>query len=77
MPQPTMQTVCPVMGNPVDRAISATWEGNERFTPKRVYFCCGNCIKTFNKHPERYVKKLAKMDQFVENVFDKKEEETR
>lgn len=73
----TLQTICPVMGNTVDRTISATWDGNEHFTSKRVYFCCGNCVKKFNKHPERYVKKLIKMGQFVENVFDKNEEKTR
>lgn len=65
------------MGNSVDRSISASWEGNERFTPKRVYFCCGNCVEKFNKHPECYVKKLIKSGQFVENVFDKNEEKTR
>jgi hypothetical protein len=65
----TIQTLCPVMGKPVDQQFFVIWEGNEKFTPKRVYLCCNDCLKKINKHPERYVKKLYRMNQHVENVF--------
>ena len=58
-PQPTAaqagqpQTTCPVMGGQVDKSFFADHDG------KRVYFCCGDCIATFQKDPEKYLKKLA------------------
>ncbi len=46
------QTICPVMGNKIDKNVYADYKG------KRVYFCCKGCIDTFNKDPEKYMKKL-------------------
>lgn len=63
------QTICPVMGNTINREIFADWNGNKKNTPKRVYFCCADCIDKFQKKPEKYVNKLLKMKQPVENIF--------
>ena len=46
------QTLCPIMGNKIDKKQFADYEG------KRVYFCCGMCPATFNKDPAKYVKQL-------------------
>jgi len=51
-PQGKAQATCPVMGEKIDKKIFADYEG------KRVYFCCPDCVKTFNKEPQKYVKKL-------------------
>jgi YHS domain-containing protein len=59
--KPVKQTTCPVMGGPINKEIFADYDG------KRVYFCCAACLETFNKDPEKYIKKLE--DQGV--VLDK------
>ena len=46
------QTTCPVMGGTIDKKVYADYKG------KRVYFCCPRCIETFNKDPEKYLKKM-------------------
>jgi YHS domain-containing protein len=46
------QTTCPVMGGAIDKKVYADYKG------KRVYFCCAGCIETFNKNPEKYLKKM-------------------
>ncbi len=46
------QTVCPVMGNKIDKSLYADHMG------KRVYFCCGMCPPKFNEDPMKYMKKL-------------------
>ena len=46
------QTVCPVMGGKINKAIFADYKG------KRVYFCCGACPAVFKKDPAKYVKAL-------------------
>src|SRR4030042_3958256 len=46
------QSLCPVMGNPVNKQVYADYNG------KRVYFCCAPCIDSFKKDPETYMKKL-------------------
>ena len=51
----TEQTICPVLGEPVNKNIYSEYQG------KRVYFCCPPCKDTFNKEPEKY---LAKLPQF-------------
>ena len=45
-------TVCPVMGGKVNKKIYAVHNGT------KVYFCCPGCISTFEKDPEKYLKKL-------------------
>ncbi len=49
------QTVCPVMGGPVNEAIFVEYEG------KKVYFCCAPCKEKFQNAPQEY---LAKLPQF-------------
>ncbi len=46
------QTLCPVMGGPVDRSQSVDCDG------KRVYVCCGACIDKLKKDPDKYVSQL-------------------
>ena len=46
------QTVCPVMGGPINTEIYADANG------KRVYFCCDGCPSAFKKNPEKYIKKM-------------------
>ena len=56
------QTICPVMGNRIDRNIYADHNG------KRVYFCCSACIGKFKSDPEKYIKKLEKQGVKLEPV---------
>ena len=49
-PQP--QTVCPVLAGNIDKSVYADYKG------KRIYFCCKGCDATFQKDPEKYMKKL-------------------
>jgi len=46
------QTICPVMGRPIDKQFYADHDG------KRVYFCCNTCVDIFRKDPEKYIDKL-------------------
>jgi YHS domain-containing protein len=44
---------CPVMiGRPVKEKFFVDHNG------KRIYLCCGPCVKAFSKHPEKYAKNL-------------------
>ncbi len=52
-PVPKPQTLCPVMGEPVDRSVYTDHAG------RRIYFCCQPCVKQFQKDPEKYLKLLA------------------
>jgi YHS domain-containing protein len=51
-PVETAQTICPVMGGKINKAIFADYQG------KRVYFCCGGCPAVFAKDPAKYVKMM-------------------
>jgi YHS domain-containing protein len=43
--------MCPVMpGQKAKEKFFVDYKG------KRIYLCCRNCVKAFNKHPERYLK---------------------
>ena len=48
------QTVCPIMGSPVNTSIYVDANG------KRVYFCCAGCPAAFKKDPAKYIKKMEK-----------------
>jgi YHS domain-containing protein len=48
------QTICPVLGNKINKDIHADYKG------ERVYFCCSGCVGTFQKTPEKYLKKMEK-----------------
>jgi hypothetical protein len=46
------QATCPVMGGKINKALFCDVEG------KRLYVCCGGCIKTIQKDPAKYIKIL-------------------
>ncbi len=46
------QTLCPVMGNPVNKEIFVDYHG------KRIYFCCAGCDSTFMEDPEKYLDQM-------------------
>lgn len=46
------QTVCPVQGGPINKGLHADCQG------ERVYFCCPGCIGSFEKNPEKFLKKM-------------------
>jgi YHS domain-containing protein len=50
------QTICPVMGLPIDKNVFTIYQG------KKVYFCCTNCKAEFEKNPGKY---LSKLPQFA------------
>jgi Cu(I)/Ag(I) efflux system membrane fusion protein len=54
---PGEQTLCPVMGGPINKEVFVEYKG------KKVYFCCGGCDDLFLKEPEKY---LPKLPQFQE-----------
>lgn len=45
---------CPVMGDEVDPETKTV-----EYKGKTIGFCCGGCIKKFNKDPEKYLKNLS------------------
>lgn len=51
----TEQTLCPVMGKPINKDVYVEYEG------KKVYFCCPDCKAKFLANPKDY---LAKLPQF-------------
>ena len=48
----TPQTVCPVLGNKINKNIYTDYQG------QRIYFCCPGCIDVFKKNPEAYLKEM-------------------
>jgi len=51
--QMAKNATCPVMpGEAVKEKFYFDYKG------ERIYFCCRNCIKTFKKNPEKYLKNL-------------------
>jgi len=46
------QTVCPVMGNPINKQYFTEHNG------QKVYFCCPECKEKFEADPEKYIAKL-------------------
>jgi len=47
------QTLCPVMGNEIDREVFFDYQG------KRIYFCCPPCIARFKNDPQKYLRKMT------------------
>jgi len=47
-PKP-VNTKCPVNGEDVDPKITVVYDG------KTIGFCCQDCVKSFNKNPDKYV----------------------
>jgi YHS domain-containing protein len=53
-PAPTSQPVntkCPVSGDDIDPKVTTVYNG------KTYAFCCADCVKAFNKDPEKYASK--------------------
>lgn len=46
------QTMCPVMGNAIDKKLFVDFEG------KRIYVCCAGCLETVKKDPAKYIKEM-------------------
>ncbi len=46
------QTMCPVMGAPINKDIFVEHEG------QKVYFCCEPCKERFQADPAQYIAKL-------------------
>ena len=51
------QTLCPVMGGPIDKKYYTIYKG------QKVYFCCPGCDAQFNKEPEKYLPKLPQFQK--------------
>jgi YHS domain-containing protein len=56
------QTICPVMAGKIDKKVYTDYNG------KRVYFCCSQCKKDFQKDPDGYVKKLEEQGVTLEKT---------
>jgi len=46
--------ICPVLGEPIDKANKAIYE----YKGKIYNFCCAGCIETFKKDPQKYIDKV-------------------
>ena len=53
----TEQTICPVMGNKIDKNVFVEYKG------KKVYFCCADCKAKFEADPEKYIAKLPQFQK--------------
>jgi len=53
----TEQTICPIMGGAVNKAIFVEYKD------KKVYFCCDGCKEKFKEAPEQYIAKLPQFNQ--------------
>jgi YHS domain-containing protein len=51
----TVQTVCPVSGQPIKADKMVEYKG------KKVYFCCENCPKAFEKEPTKFAAKVPQL----------------
>lgn len=56
------QTLCPIMGGPIDKTAYVDYEG------KRVYFCCTGCKSEFLKDPEKHIQKMESQGIVLETV---------
>ncbi|MBI4720199.1 MAG: YHS domain-containing protein [Chitinivibrionia bacterium] len=56
------QTVCPVMGKPIDSASYTDIQG------QRVYFCCDGCAKKLLADPDKYFKQAATDGVLFQNI---------
>jgi YHS domain-containing protein len=56
------QATCPVMGGPVDPSQYVDYKG------KRIYVCCGGCVKAVRADPEKYLKILAERGEAPESI---------
>ena len=56
------QTLCPVMGNPIDSSAYTDIQG------QRVYHCCMMCSDKLKADPDKYFKEAAKEGILFENI---------
>jgi YHS domain-containing protein len=56
------QTLCPVMGKPIDSTVYTDIQG------QRVYFCCGGCVKKVVADPDKYFKQAAAEGVLFQNI---------
>jgi YHS domain-containing protein len=56
------QTTCPVGGNPIDKDVFVTYQG------QKIYFCCAGCDDSFLESPETYLKTMGEQGVIVESV---------
>jgi hypothetical protein len=50
---PRVQSICPVMGRPIDRKLFVDHGG------KRLYVCCPACVKIAGQDPAKYMAKAG------------------
>jgi hypothetical protein len=55
-------SVCPVMGNPVQEGVYTDWNGY------RIHFCCAGCDQTFLSDPDKYIQILAQDPDVAEKL---------
>lgn len=58
------QTVCPVLGGPIDKSVFTDYNG------MRIYFCCLGCETDFLKDPQTYLEKINAADEMPEMLED-------
>ena len=56
------QTHCPVMNVPINRKLYVDYEG------KRIYVCCGGCVRAVKADPAKYVQQLEAQGIELEKV---------
>jgi YHS domain-containing protein len=56
------QTVCPVMGKPIDSSVYTDIQG------QRVYFCCKSCVDKVKADPDKYFKAAAAEGVLFQNI---------
>ena len=54
-----VNTVCPVMGQPVSKDTPYTIV----YAGKKIGFCCAACLESFKQNPEEYIDKLEDAGQ--------------
>ncbi len=50
-PKP-VNTKCPVTGEDIDPKVTIVYDG------KTIAFCCEDCVKAFNKNPDKYLENV-------------------
>jgi YHS domain-containing protein len=58
--KPYTLTTCIVSGDKLGE-MGAPFE--YKYKDREIKFCCKNCVKDFNKDPEKYIKKIEKAEK--------------
>lgn len=56
------QTICPVMGGPIDKGLYVDAKG------KRIYLCCAACEDAVRVETDKYIKKIEDRGETVEDT---------